>query len=195
MPARRDGVDHAGRDPATDQPILRDVVRDDPGQLFFDVIEALVEPVASVFHVMRAGVVRHERIARPHDVEPSKRDRIEAHEPCGLVHGRFDREVGLAQAVAAEGAARQRIGVNGEAVDPLVGTAVERERLARAVKHHAGTMVAVSTGVGQHSHGNCGQGAVVLGADLHVDPHRMAARRTRELFFPRIFEASRDGPS
>ena len=65
---------------------------------------------------------------------------------------RLDGEGDLAQAVAAEGARRDGVRVDGERVDPLVRGAVDGERLAAAVEHDGGAVVAVGAGVGDDAH-------------------------------------------
>ena len=75
----------------------------------------------------------------------------------------------------------QRVGVDGLGVDPLVGAPVHRDRLADAVEHDAGPVVAVGAGVGQDVDAHRGQHAVGVGTQLDLDADRVPAGHDREL--------------
>ncbi len=107
----------------------------------------------------------------------------------------FDREVGLAQAIAAEGAARHGVGVDGVAVDLLVRAAVDADQFAAGVVEHAGAVIAVRAGIGDDVHGDRGEGAVAPHAGFDADLHRMAGSRADELLLAGELELHRpSGP-
>ena len=95
------------------------------------------------------------------------------------------------EAIAAEGAARHGVGVDGIAVDLLVGAAVDADRFAAGVVQHAGAVIAVGAGVGDDVHRDRGEGAVAPHAGLHADLHRMAGGRADELLLAGELELHR----
>ena len=129
MAARRNGVDHPRRHAATDQPILAESAKRDIVQARFDEVEALVEPIAAEFDVMRPLSSDASGSPGRTTLTPAERERIHAERARHFVHRQFDGEIGLAQAIAAKRAARHRVGVDGITVDLLVRAAIERHRL------------------------------------------------------------------
>src|SRR6202000_1836835 len=97
------------------------------------------------------------------------------------------REDGLAEAVAAKRAARQRVGVDGVAVDLLVRATIDGDALTHRVEKHAAAVVAIGSGIREHVHGDRGDTAVLPRPDLNPDPHRVTAGRTLELLTAGIF--------
>ena len=98
-----------------------------------DEIEAGLEPIARDFDVVEARLRGDQRIAGPDRVAAAEFVRIETEIAAQFVDRRFDRERRLAQAVAAKGAGRRQVGIDGLAVDPLVGAAIERNGLITSV--------------------------------------------------------------
>ena len=189
---RRHGVDHAERDALADQPGRAGGVETAAArQRVLDQRQALVEAVAAVFDVGLGRTSRDHGVAGLHDVAPAQRDRVHADAAGELVHGRFDREVRLAQAIAAEGAARHRVGIDRIAVDLLVGAAVDADRLAAGVMQHAGAVIAVSPGVGDDPQRDGGQRAVAPDSGLHIDLHRMPVGGAGELLLAGELELDR----
>ncbi len=102
--------------------------------------------------------------------------------PGEFVKCRLHGEHHLAEAVTAEGACRDGVRVDGEGVDLLVRGAVDGHRLADAVEHDGGAVVAVGARVGDDSQLECGESAGPAGACLHVDREGVAGGRAVELF-------------
>lgn len=122
-----------------------------------------------------------EFVAGHHDVAPSQLERIQVEAKRQLIECGLHREDHLAQAVSAERPGRNVVGVDRLGVDPLVGAPVHRHRFRTSVEHHAGAVVAIGAGVGEHVDGQGRQDTVGPGGRGDVDPERMPARRHREL--------------
>jgi len=191
---RRHGIDHAKRDALSGQPIVgrrrrqaAAVVHRAPGQG-----EALIEAVAAILNIMaflRPG--RDHRIAGAHDIALAKRDRVHADRARQFVHRRLDGEVGLRQAVAAEGATRHRVGVHREGVDLLVVAAINRKTFRACVIDDGEAVVTVGAGIGDDVHLHGRQVAVAPRAGLDAHPHRVPRRRTDELLLAGELELDR----
>ncbi len=124
---------------------------------------------------------RQHGIAWFDDVAPAHVVGADAELPCQFVDRGFDRDLRLGQAVATKRARWHRVGVDGEAIDLLVRTVVDRDGLGQRVEHHGAGMIAVGAGVGEHLELERGEPAVGIGAGLDVDPHRMPRRGRDEL--------------
>ena len=83
------------------------------------------------------------------EVAAAQLDRVDAERAGQLVNRGLDREHGLGEPVAAERPGRDRVGVDGAGVDPLVRAAVDGDRLLDRVEQHARPVVAVGAGVGR----------------------------------------------
>ena len=193
MAARRHGVDHGERDALADAASRRtSSIRGRVGHRALDQVEALIEPVAAVEHVVHAGPAGAQHgIARLDDVAAAQLERVDAELRASSSIADFDREQRLRQAVAAKGAGRHRVGVDGDGVDLLVRAIVDAERFAAGVKQHRAGMVAVGAGVGEHVELQRGQLAVPVGAGLDRDAHRMPRRGGDELLLAGEFELDR----
>ena len=98
---------------------------------------------------------------------------------------------GLRQAVAAKRARRHRVGVGGDAVDLLVRAVIDADAFADRMKQHRAGMVAIGAGVGEHVELQRRQRAVLVGAGLDGDAHRMPRRGRDELLLAGEFEFDR----
>ncbi len=194
VPEGRRGVDHPERNTLPDQPIGGSRRRQSAAALecIIHQRQALIETVAAIFDVvafLRAG--RDHRVAGMHDIALTELDRVHAEPPRQLVHRRFNREIGLRQAVAAEGAARHGVGVDRIAVDLFVVAAIDGEAFAAGVIENGEAVIAVGAGVGDDVHLHGGQVAVAPRSDLDAYPHRVPRRRADELFLAGEFELDR----
>ena len=192
MPARRHGIDHGERRAFADEPVRRgrrQAVA--AAQRVVNQIEALVEAVAAVDHVVGGFVRADHLVARSHDVAATKFERLHADGAGDLVDRRFDGKARLRQAIAAKGAGRNGVGIDGKAVDLFVGAAIDPERLVAGVLQHWRAVIAVSAGIGDDPHLHRREGAVALGANLHLHAHRVPGRRADELLFAGEFELHR----
>jgi len=104
-------------------------------------------------------------VAGPDGVAAAELDRVQVQLPGQLVERGLHREGRLGQAVAAERPGRDRVGVDGAGVDPLVRAAVDGDRLLDRVEQHARPVVAVRAGVGRDVEGERGQRPVDGRAD------------------------------
>lgn len=182
VPAGRAGRDHRHGRALPDQPalggllgagVLGDRLAHDP--------QALVEAVRGDVEVLLLADRAEHVLAGADDVLLPEDQRVHAETASQLVHDRFDGEGDLAEAVTAEGARRDDVRVDGERVDLLVRGAVDGERLADAVEHDGGAVVAVGAGVGDDAHLDRGQSAVGAGAGLDADGEGVACGRSVEL--------------
>ena len=181
------------RDAVADQPVRRKLrLRAFGLHRALDQVEALIQPVGAVFDIVVAVVGRRQHgIARFDDVAAAHLERRDAELPCQLVDRGFHRDQGLRQAVAAECACRHSVGVDGDPVDLLVGTIIDRKAFADGVKQHRAGMIAVGAGVGEHVELQRRQLAVLVGAGLDRDAHGMAGRGRDELLLARQLEFDR----
>ncbi|MGY4503057.1 hypothetical protein ACVWYH_007014 [Bradyrhizobium sp. GM24.11] len=193
MAGGRHGVDHGQRDAVAGQPFRRQF------RLWLielhralDEVDALVEPVGAVEHVVIVGRRRRQHgIAVPDDVAAAHLIGADAELLGQLVDCGFHRDHGLRQAIAAKRTRGHRIGVDDEAVDPLIRAVVNGNGLRHRVEHHGGAVIAIGAGVGKHVELQRGEPAVSVGAGLDVDPHRMPRRGRGELLLAGELELDR----
>ena len=193
MPGRRHGVDHGQRDAVAGQPVRGERgLRRLGGHRALDQVEALIEAVAAVEHVVIFGLRRRQHgIAGLDDIAAAHLERADAELFGQFVDRGFDGDQCLRQAVAAKRARRHGVGIGGDAVDLLVRAIIDADAFADRMKQHRAGMVAVGAGVGEHVELQRGQFAVLVGAGLDGDAHRMPRRGRDELLFPRQFEFDR----
>ena len=152
-PPRRHGVDHGQRHAFAGQPVRRGarLGRRRGRSARPHQVEALVEAVAAVDHVVRSMASRATSIGSPGRTTLRRRNSIGSM-PSARASSSIADSIGedhLRQAVAAERAGRHRVGVDGVAVHPLVGAAYRRRSTRRSAWNStAPAVVAVGAGVG-----------------------------------------------
>ena len=157
-----------------------------------DQIEALVEPIGAVKHVVIFGPWRRQHgIAWFHDVAAAHLEWIDTELSCQFVDRSFHGDQRLRQAIAAESACRHGVGIGGDGIDLLVRAVIDAQALADGMTQHRAGMIAIGAGVGEHVELQRRQSAVLVGGRLDRDAHGMARRGGDELLFAGQFELDR----
>ena len=193
MPRWWHGVDHGQRDAIPGQPVRGERGRRRlGGQRALDQIEALIEAIAAIEHVVIFGFRRRQHgIAGFDDIASAHLERADAELFCQLVDRGLDGDQRLRQAVTAKRTCRHGVGIGGDAVDLLVRAIIDADAFEDRMKQHRPGMVAIGAGVGEYVELQRRELAVLVGACLDGDLHRMPRRGRDELFFPRQFEFDR----
>ena len=190
MTGWRHGVDHGQRDAVPGQPVRGERRRRRlGGHRALDQIEALIEAIAAIEHVVIFGFRRRQHgIARLDDIAAAHLERADAKLFCQFVDRGFDGDQRLRQAVAAKGTGRHGVGIGGDAVDLLVRAVIDADAFADRMKQHRAGVVAIGPGVGEYVELQRREFAVLVGARLDRDLHRMPRRGRDELFLAGQFE-------